>query len=529
MTGFDLSWPADLLALPAGWPLLLAGLLTAMRQHAGSRWGLVGIVASLGLMAMAPPSAASSGALTALAVAFHVAALVALLFGWSQIRRLDRAAGLIAAGAGVAALFTLTLPGLMIWTEIIALASALIIMNGSRAGAVRAGLTYLMLQILAGALLLIGLIAVNATTGDLGQRPLVLDGIGPWAILVALLVKAAVLPFHGWLVGAYPQATPTGTLWLSAFATKVAIVALVRLFPGAEILVWLGLSAALLATLPALLERDWRRAIAWSLVSQLGVMAIGVGVGTPLALTGVVLLGAGHVVYTGILFAAAGGLEQRDGASTPGLWLTALVGALSIGLPGLAGYGGKAMIGEALVAQGQTLVEYGVVASGALVFFAIGLRPVLERLRPTPLADGLRPGEIAAAIVAALASLALGLGAPLLEPQAEAIWDEHAVLLQLGALAVVLVGGMALSRLKRLPPGREQVARWAILPPPATGAWPRPALTGGDRLARALGVVLGRLGHGAIALSRRLVTGGAGEGVLWALALLGLGLIASFA
>lgn len=191
--------------------------------------------------------------------------------------------------------------------------------------------------------------------------------------------------------------------------------------------------------------------------------------------------------------------------------------------------GGKAMIGEALVAQGQTLVEYGVVASGALVFFAIGLRPVLERLRPTPLADGLRPGEIAAAIVAALASLALGLGAPLLEPQAEAIWDEHAVLLQLGALAVVLVGGMALSRLKRLPPGREQVARCAILPPPATGAWPRPALTGGDRLARALGVVLGRLGHGAIALSRRLVTGGAGEGVLWALALLGLGLIASFA
>lgn len=530
MTGFDLAWPDSLLALPAGWPLLLAGLVTALRRRTGPAWGGGAVCASIGLILAAPPTAAAlGGPLLALVLACHVAALIALLLGWDEPRRLDRAAGLIAAGAGIAALFTATLPGLMVWSELVALASALIILNGSRPGAVRAGLGYLMLQVLAGALLLIGLIAVAAARGDVSQRPLALEGLGPWAILLALLLKAGLPPFQGWLVGAYPQASPTGTLWLSAFATKIAIVALARLFGGAEALLWLGLAAALLALLPAWLERDWRRAIAWSLVSQIGVMAIGIGVGTPPALAGVVLLAAGHVVYASALFAVAGGLEQRDGHGTPGLWLAGLLAALSIGLPGLAGYGGKSLIGAALLAQGFDLIELAVVASGALVFLAVGLRPLLDRLRPSGPAAPLRAGEILAAGLALGAGLGLGLGAALFDDGAAVQWDRHALLVQGAALALALAAGLLLRRLKRLPKGREHVAGWAELPPPCLPAWHWPALGQTSPLAPRITAGLARGGRGLVHLARRLSSGGAGEGVLWALTLLGLGLIASFA
>ncbi|MDD3445907.1 MAG: hypothetical protein PHS60_10880, partial [Zavarzinia sp.] len=146
----------DFTALPAGWPLLLAGAFaTALSLPIAARnVGWLGLIASLYFLFVdghAPALAPLDGAL---ALAFHLVAAAGLLFAATMPDRTAVACGLIATGAGTAAIAGTSLPSLMIWTEVIAIASALIIMAGGTMEAIRAGLAYLLLQVLAGVLLL---------------------------------------------------------------------------------------------------------------------------------------------------------------------------------------------------------------------------------------------------------------------------------------------------------------------------------------------------------------------------------------
>ena len=61
-----------------------------------------------------------------------------------------------------------------------------------------------------------------------------------WLFFLAFGIKAAFPFLHNWLTDAYPEATPTGTVFLSAFTTKVAIYCLARAFPGTEMLIYIG-------------------------------------------------------------------------------------------------------------------------------------------------------------------------------------------------------------------------------------------------------------------------------------------------
>ncbi len=74
-----------------------------------------------------------------------------------------------------------------------------------------------------------------------------LSGMGAWLIFLGIAVNAAIPPLHPWLQDAYPEATVTGAVFLSAFTTKSAVYVMARIFPGAEILIWLG---ALMTAMP---------------------------------------------------------------------------------------------------------------------------------------------------------------------------------------------------------------------------------------------------------------------------------------
>ncbi|PWR19588.1 proton-conducting transporter membrane subunit [Zavarzinia compransoris] len=516
----------DPAALPPGWPLLLAGLLAAAIAHpvAHRVAGWAGVVASLALIVFAPgPGFAPLDG--ALVLAFHLAAAAGLLFAAGQRDRIAVGAGLVATGAGVAALASTSLAGLMIWTEVIAIASALIVMAGGSPEAVRAGLAYLLLQVLAGVLLLAA-IAIGP-----GGAPLGAAGI---AVLIALGIKAALPPAHGWLIHAYPAASPTGTLFLSAIATKVAVVALARLYPGEPLLLWLGLVMAVGGVLPTLFERHWRRLLAWALVSQLGVMVIGIGIGSPEALAGTGLLAVGHVLYASLLFLVAGSLEARDGRAPRGLRPAALAATLSIGLPGLAGYGGKAVIGEALIHAGLGWADIVIVVVGAIVFATAGLRPLIERCAAAPGAPALPLREGLAVLLLTLAGFAVGSFGALLTPHAGAAFHLTPLLVQGAALA--LVSALLLSPLGRALPGRDGALMVLAVPQPG---W----AIGAIDLFRPLGTLLARLGarsdrllagggriggRGLLGLSRLFNRGALGDSVLWTLTVLTIVLIVSF-
>ncbi len=92
------------------------------------------------------------------------------------------------------------------------------------------------------------------------------------------LLNAAV-PRSMLLTDAYPEATVTGAVFMSAFTTKTAVYVLARAFPGIELLVWLGTVMALYGVIYAVLENDCRRLLAYHIVSQVGYMVAGIGIG----------------------------------------------------------------------------------------------------------------------------------------------------------------------------------------------------------------------------------------------------------
>ena len=153
--------------------------------------------------------------------------------------------------------------------------------------------------------------------GSLDFNLLGLDGsLSHWLIFLAFGIKCAFPLLHNWVSDAYPEATPGGTVFLSAFTTKLAVYVLARGFPGTELLIPIGLTMALFTIIYALIENDFRRVIAYALINQLGFIVVGIGIGTELAINGAAAHAFAGILYKGLLFMAMGavlytGYRQR--------------------------------------------------------------------------------------------------------------------------------------------------------------------------------------------------------------------------
>ena len=170
---------------------------------------------------------------------------------------------------------------------------------------------------------------------------------------------------HNWLPDAYPNATATGAVFLSAFTTKLAVYALARGFAGEEILIYIGAAMALVPIFYAAARSDdLRRVLAYALNNQLGFMVIGVGVGTELALNGTAAHAFCHILYKSLLFMSMGAVVYRTGtaqvSSLGGLyksmpWTTGfcMVGAAPMAFPLFGGFVSKSLIISAASAKGM--------------------------------------------------------------------------------------------------------------------------------------------------------------------------------
>jgi formate hydrogenlyase subunit 3/multisubunit Na+/H+ antiporter MnhD subunit len=136
-----------------------------------------------------------------------------------------------------------------------------------------------------------------------------------YLILVGFMINAAVPPLHAWLADAYPEATVTGAIFLSALTTKTAVYTLIRGYPGTELLVWLARVMALYGVVYAVLANDIRRLLAYHIISQVGYMVAGVGMGTAMALNGAASHAFTHILYKALLFMGAGAVIHMTGRS----------------------------------------------------------------------------------------------------------------------------------------------------------------------------------------------------------------------
>ena len=126
-------------------------------------------------------------------------------------------------------------------------------------------------------------------------------------------MKAAFPFLHNWLQDSYPEATVTGTVFLSAFTTKLAIYALARGFAGTSFLVPVGLVMTLFPIIFAVIENDLRKVLAYSLNNQLGYMVVGVGIGTNWRSTAQRVMPSPIFSIRGFLFMSMGAVLYRTG------------------------------------------------------------------------------------------------------------------------------------------------------------------------------------------------------------------------
>ena len=244
---------------------------------------------------------------------FHIAAILSVVFAWHNNDTVEQMAGLAYAGSGIGAVFAGDLITLFIYWEAMATTSVFLIWARRSDSAFRAGMRYLIIQVGSGVLLLSGAILMAHQTGSVAFDKMTLGNLATWLILIAFGIKCAFPFFHNWLPDAYPEATVTGTVFLSAFTTKCAVYVLARGFPGTELLIYVGAAMAAFPLIYAAIENDLRRVLAYSLNNQLGFMVVGVGVGSALAINGVAAHAFAHILYKSLLFMAMGAVLYRVG------------------------------------------------------------------------------------------------------------------------------------------------------------------------------------------------------------------------
>ena len=320
------------------------------------------------------------------ALIFHLASVLIIIYAWHNKNLMENMATLAYAGAAIGALHAGDFFSLFIWMEATVLTSAFIVFAGNTPSARSSAMRYLIIQVCSGVLLLIGASLMTLQTGNYLLTKLDLSNNFGIFIFLAFGIKAAFPLLNGWLQDSYPESSPTGTVALSAFTTKLAIYALARTFPGVDTLIWIGAIMTVFPVFFAVIENDLRRVLSFSLNNQLGFMVVGIGIGTELSLNGTVAHAFVHIIYKALLFMSMGAVLHRVGTTKaselgglykymPFTTIFCIIGAMSISaFPLFSGFVAKSLIMSALGGQGLILIYFVLFFASAGVLEHSGIK-----------------------------------------------------------------------------------------------------------------------------------------------------------
>ncbi|MHB8121390.1 MAG: Na(+)/H(+) antiporter subunit D [Desulfuromonadaceae bacterium] len=346
---------------------------------------------------------------------FTINAFAAGIFALHLRSRIEPVAALVYIGSSIGAVFAGDLISLYLFWEVMAVASTFLILARGSDRSYHSAFRYVMIHLLGGLVLLAGILLHIKSSGSVSFELFNDRGLASYLILIGFLINAAVPPMSAWLSDAYPEATVTGAVVLTAYTTKTAVYTLIRGYAGWEILMVVGCVMALYGIVYAILENDMRRILAYSIINQVGFMITGVGIGTAMALNGAVAHAFCHIIYKALLWMSAGAVLHLTGKSKctdlGGLYKTmpltlifGCIGALAISsFPGFSGYTSKPMIIEAGVHSGLYWVWLTLELASAGVFLHAGIKfPYFVFFAKD---SGMRPGEAPPHMLIAMAFL----------------------------------------------------------------------------------------------------------------------------
>src|SRR6056300_564872 len=401
------------------------------------------------------------------ALIFHLASVLIIIYAWHNKNLMENMATLAYAGAAIGALHAGDFFSLFIWMESTALTSAFIVFAGNTPSARSSAMRYLIIQVCSGVLLLIGASLMTLQTGNYLLTRLDLSNNFGIFIFLAFGIKAAFPLLNGWLQDSYPESSPTGTVALSAFTTKLAIYALARTFPGVYTLIWIGAVMTAFPVFFAVIENDLRRVLSFSLNNQLGFMVVAVGIGTPMALNGAVAHAFVHIIYKALLFMSVGSVVYQTGTAKaselgglyrkmPFTMLCCVIGAMSIAaFPLFSGFVAKSLTMTALGGTEYALAYLVLLFASAGVlehsgikipYFTFFAHPSTREIGKTP------AGMTIAMGIAAIMCIGIGIFPGLLYqilPYAK-VKNPYDLSHVTGQLQLLLLAGMAFVVLIRL-------------------------------------------------------------------------------
>lgn len=334
---------------------------------------------------------------------FVIMAFIGMLYALHIKEQGQHISAFLYIGSALGVVFAGDLISLFIFWEIMAFSSVFLVWYQKDKASIDAGFRYLLVHTAGGLFLLAGIVLRVVETGSIEFGHIGLDGLDSYLILIGFLINAAVPPLHAWLSDAYPEATVTGAVFMTAFTTKSAVYVLIRGYSGTEILIYLGAIMALYGVVYAVLENDIRRLLAYHIISQVGYMVAGVGMGaaiiggfaqlqevaTPgqmLATNGAAAHAFAHILYKGLLFMGAGAVIQMTGkrklTELGGIYRTMpitlilyMVGGFAISaVPLFSGFVSKTMVIAGAEKSHLTLIFLMLTFASAGTFLHTGLK-----------------------------------------------------------------------------------------------------------------------------------------------------------
>jgi len=272
---------------------------------------------------------------------------------------------------------------LYVFIEITAICSFVLIGFNKDVYGFEGAFKYIILSVAASVLMLSAIALLLMSVGDTGFLPLkaalkgspdhVFLSFAIGLFLCACFIKSGLMPFHGWLPDTYSRAPAAVGILLAGIVTKtVGVYALIRIagvvfyFDNSikYILLMVGILSVVAAALAALGQHDFRRMLAYSSISQVGYIILGLASGTALGVTGAVLHLFNHAMFKSLLFVNATAVELETGTNDmtklsglaekmPFTGITSVLASLSCaGVPPLSGFWSKLMIIAALWISG---------------------------------------------------------------------------------------------------------------------------------------------------------------------------------
>lgn len=272
--------------------------------------------------------------------------------------------------------------------ELLAVASVFLILAKKTDASRRAAFRYFLVHMFGGNMVLVGVL-IKLSQGELLISNLAgVHDTAFWLLLIGVAINAAIPPLNGWLPDAYPEGTITGSVFLSSFTTKVAVYALIRIFAGVEMLAWAGAIMAIFGVVYAVIENDMRRLLSYHIISQVGFMVCGVGIGTAMALDGATAHAFSHILYKSLLFMATGAIIYSTGLrkisdlgglakKMPFVFAVFTIAAFSIsGVPLFNGFISKSITMSAAIENHNMALYFMMLLASVGTFLSITLKMI---------------------------------------------------------------------------------------------------------------------------------------------------------